>query len=259
MVSRITSYRWFIRLEIVLVIIACGLLVTGIVFAAPPAAPINTNDGIVDPQWSTPIYTSPSNRTDITDTLEIKYAWVMSDGNQLYFRIQTYAPAALISGYGAVAAIDCDQDGLTNTHVDRLITWEISNDALAYRYGDTFETVGLYCTVGFPCPYGERVNSPNNDNVEWRGDYSVIPLDSVAFPAGCRDAIGISIAIANMSSPSIMDNTPLYPWNVPTNVEVKGLKASSRPNLAPLMLGVLLLLIFAAGVTAVVNYKRREG
>jgi hypothetical protein len=249
--------RWFLRVDLILGIIACGLLITGVVMAAPPATPINTSDGIVDPQWNAPIYTSSSNRSDVTDTLEIKNAWVMSDDKQLYFRIQTYAAPALISGYGVVAAIDCNQDGATNTRADRLITWEISNDALAYRYGDTFEAVGLYCVVGFPCPYGERVNNPEDDNVEWRGDYSVIPLDVESFPADCRDNISISLAIANMTSGTTMDYTPLYPWNVPTNVEVKNIKASSRPDFTPSTVWVISFAL-AAVLGAVLIFRWRR-
>lgn len=252
------SSRWVIRPAFPIFMITLALLVTGIVFAAPLVALIDTNDGQVDSDWGTPIYTSAANQEDKTDTIEIKNAWLMSDSEQLYFRIQTYAASALISGYGAVAAIDCNQDGLTNTRDDRLIAWEVSNDALTFRYGDTLESVGQPCIIGFPCEYGERVNVPNNDNVEWRADYSVIdPVQYTTFPADCRDAVNISLAIVNMTSTAIADNTPLYPWNVPTSVDVKEIKAASRPGISMFALGGIAL-VLVGGLSAGLIYRRQR-
>ncbi len=252
------SSRWNICLASIIVLIIFGLMIAGVGFAAPPSTPIKTDDGLIDPQWGAPIYSSTINNLDITDTIEIKNAWLMSDANQLYFRIQTYSPAALLSGYGAVAAIDCDQDGLTNTRADRLIAWEVSNDALTYRYGDTLKSVGQYCIIGFPCPYGERLNDPYHDNVEWRGDYSVIPLDAESFPADCRDAINISLAIVNMTTTTVSSNSPLIAWNVPTNIDMKEIKIVRQTSVTPLALGVTAL-ILAICLGVVVTYRQRRG
>ncbi len=226
---------------------------------------INTNDNLIDGGWGAPIYTSTCS-SGVPDQNEIESVWVQSwqsnGGNdgEIYFRMQTCTGPSFTSGLGGVAILDCDRNQTTNSVYDRIAIYNAAQDFVPLRDG-TFFYMGTQCeneTPGAaPCSIGERITTSNDTN-EWRINYSLLPNSAgSAFPPGCRDAVNVGFAVANLTSGAISDQTPLFGWNVPTAVEVKQIKAYNQTWFNYLGLGALVFFI-VIGSGAVIIYRRKQ-
>jgi hypothetical protein len=219
-----------------------GFLLVGGANAAPVT--INTNDGLVDPNWPTPRYISSSDNPAIPNALEIKTGYLASNPDRIYFRIQTYAAPASPTGYTAVAGIDCNNDNNTNDPYDRLIGYAPTGDYV-------WVADGTGSLIGSPgVQYGERVPaSPNNDNLEWQlyfGAGSGLPIS--VFPDACRGAINVQFAITTFPGGVVQDQTGLYPWNIPTALDMEEFSATSGGSSRNIDLLILVGFLVISGI-----------
>lgn len=198
-------------------LVLCGI--TLLLLAAAPVLAgwitINTNDSSVDPAWPvTPVYSSNCANGSIDNSLEIKNAWMVNDGTDLAFRIETCATATNYSNIRMAAAIDCNKDGdvvdpaSTGPDGDRKAVQIIAQ-------GSTQDQVILYDgknakIVEMPQDYSERIGA----NFEWK-----LALQYV-YPAcrGSVDSVKIALATVQMVGvPNTRDQTPFIEWISPVD------------------------------------------
>lgn len=208
--------------------------------SASPSTGINTNDTIIDPNWGAPLYTKATNDPGIEDKGEIQYAWIQSAPNMFYFRVQTFAAPGVDVDYSATAYLDCDQDGSLDTHpVDRRIMYDPTADAVLLFDEDNFY-MGSACTED--CETGERVAAPDDNNLEWMYDMSILGPEYI--PDTCRDKVNIVFKIVKTNFLIVQSETdPINNWDVPTVVEINNFQVENRTSFP----GALLLIM---GVTA---------
>lgn len=251
-----------LRLGTTLIPIILAFLVVGVV-SATPSPTINTDDGQVDGGWGSPLYTSTTNNPGIDDDLEIKNAWFQNNGQDLNFRIETWAGPAVRNTFIAVGVLDCNSNSTPNGNPDRNILFNTQYDIVTVRSANnSFLAYGNNCGTtnppnNPPCPDCERTSTPDNKNLEWKlVNWPQYPTeDDYAFPADCRDQIQVKFAITN-SSGGIISETPYFGWNIPTVVEMKAVTASNR-TATPLGLGFLGLVVLG-GLGALVVYRRKR-
>jgi hypothetical protein len=199
---------------------------------------INTNDGVVDPDWSAIPFTSDT-VGDGPGAGDIVNVWVSSNTptSELAFRMQVNA--MLSQSYMIYARVDCDGDGLTyNDPDDRTVFYHPQTDAMYEASGD-----GVLLDVVHR-DYGESISL--NTNFEWK-----VVLNDNGFVgwSACASQPYVLFEITNFLG-TVVDDTVARAFDVPTAVTVKQIEA--RPQQHPL--GAFLLLIggvFAgAGVLA---------
>jgi hypothetical protein len=236
--------RW--RLLIALVLMIGFLLSLGSITplaSASPSLGIDTNDTIIDPKWGQPLYTKATNDPGIEDKGEIQYAWIQSAPNMLYFRVQTFSGPAVDVDYSATAYLDCDQDGSLDTHpVDRRIMYDPTADAVLLFDEDNFY-MGSACTED--CETGERVAVPDDNNLEWMYDMSILGPEYISDT--CRDKVNIVFKIVKTNFLIVQSETdPIINWDVPTVIELNRFQADTRAAFPT-------ELIFIMGMTAVIT------
>ncbi len=151
---------------------------------------INTDDGLVDPNWGTADYSDSCAFTS-RQVDEIKNAWVRWDGTAIYFRIETCAgpPLTPKSGTGpltksmrAIAAIDCNNNGNFEEDADRLVVYYDNTgpnpDQVWLITGTKNPVVQLPSTE-----YSEEVPTASPTSIEWQ-----MPIEYI-YPA-CRASTG---------------------------------------------------------------------
>lgn len=182
--------------------------------AAPSASAgwvtIDTDNGAIDAQWGAPIYQGACNNASIADSLEIRNGWVLNDGTDLHFRLETCAQASSYNNIRFGAGIDCNNDGdivdpaNSGPYGDRRAVYWVSADQVWL-----FDGTNSQLTQMPNNSYSERVTV----NFEWRLSLSAL------YPA-CRasaSTIGVALATVEIAGgrPQTRDQTPLYPWNIP--------------------------------------------
>lgn len=194
-------------------------MLSGVILLMLIAAPIvsagwitiNTDDGLVDSQWGTPVYTSTCSNGSLADGLEIRNAWRVNDGTALYFRIETCGTATSYTNIRLGAGIDCNNDGDVVDPIsgggatgDRKAIFWISADQVWLVDGANNQVIQMPDNS-----YSERITT----NFEWR-----LPL-SYLYPAcrGSTSPIGLALATVQISggTPQTKDQTALTPWNIP--------------------------------------------
>ncbi len=136
---------------------------------------IDTNNGVIDSVWNgvPPAYTSNSNDSNIDDRDEIKQAWYAFDGDALYIKFQSWDDNDILwyNGRRAVAALDCNDNGVFIDEEDRRIVFEDS--------GNVQLVTGNYAHLLVENQnWGEQVNG----EAEWQ-----MPL--VELPSNCRGSV----------------------------------------------------------------------
>ncbi|RUA17663.1 MAG: hypothetical protein DSY55_01715 [Clostridia bacterium] len=152
---------------------------------------INTDDGDIDAIWSSiPMtYQDSTNDSGINDKDEIKEVQYTFDGNALYIRFLSWNGGDILSDNNkrAIAALDCNGNGIFNDVDDRLVVY--------YNSGQVAITAGNGAyTVAGDAKWGEQ----DNPEIEWQG-----PLDKL--PPGCRGSshpIGLAFSIIDLSGGS---------------------------------------------------------
>lgn len=188
---------------------------------------INTTDGLLDPNWGTPLFTATSPITD--DDLDIKNAWMHNNGEYIYFRIETWKEPAVPSGFDAVALLDCNSNGVYTDNDDRKIVYRPNTPEFIYiLYGDQVQGETPYwvqCTSNSTCTWGERVGT--TANIEWKVQYT----QDTDWPAECLNDIKIGWATANETNWSTYMITPFFGYDIPTAIKLENLEARSGDRL----------------------------
>lgn len=184
-------------------------------------ATINTDDGLVDPNWDAPDYTDPCTFTS-RQVDEIKNAWVRWDGTAIYFRIETCAgpPLTPKSGSGlltksmrAVAAIDCNNNGNFQEEADRLVVYYDNTgpnpDQVWLLTGTKDPVVQLPTTA-----YSEEVPSSSPTSIEWQ-----MPVQYI-YPACRASTAALQVGLATVeiyqgSSTTIDQTSSTITWHNP--------------------------------------------
>ncbi len=172
---------------------------------------INTNNGSVDSQWGTPLYTSTCSNGSLADGLEIRNAWLVNDGTALYFRIETCGTAALYNNIRMGAGIDCNNDGDVADPIsgggatgDRKVVFWITPDQVWLVDSSNAQLIQMPDNS-----YSERIST----DFEWQ-----LPL-SYLYPAcrGSTSTVGLTLATVQIigGAARTQDQTALVPWNIP--------------------------------------------
>lgn len=258
MLSRSISMQKTTRFTLAIVI--CLFILSGTVMAVLAAKfTINTNNGAVDATWPAAIYTSNSTcAKPLNSRDEIQYGWAGNDDNYYYFRIQTCAsPALSADSRRFVGGIDCNNDGDVDDpdinpgagqYGDRLVVWQPSgsNDAVWLTDGARTLVAGQSPTDG------ERINA----NIELRVPFADLP----PVCRGQSNVVGLVVATVDTSvSPAVViDSSPIYPWNVPTVIELNEFQAQQNMKLTWFgAAGLVALVLVGTGGWAFL--RRRKG
>lgn len=190
---------------------------------------INTNDGQVDSQWGTALWTDTDDDPNINNTVEINRAWYVVDGTSITFRIETRAaPALPAAQYQAIAGFDCNGNGYFQDAADRLVS---------YFWGQDGDNVAVYTGTGvgeggMGGEAGERVTLAGKGNVEWKVDLDLLPPD-------CRGSVApvdVGVSTYDDSTDQVLDQVFLGPLSHPIDYgdlinTVSGLNCYEYPTL----------------------------
>ena len=168
-----------------------------------------------------------------------------NDG-KLYFLMKTNgSPAVNDSNHGAAVYIDCDRDGVTDEQDDRIITYIPHYSPFGIGAGSERTTLcegnEAQCSALGP-DAGQQVGS----YIEW----SVTISD---LPANCQNDVDIKFTTVLTkfgSKATLLDETSLQGWNIPTPVTLKQMQGQTSALGQTLKLaaaglaGLLLILIW---------------
>jgi hypothetical protein len=212
---------------------------------------INTNDGLVDPNWGAPMFSASSPITN--DDLDIKQAWMRNNDSNLFFHIETWVAPAVPAGFAAVAVLDCNSNGSDTDSVDRKIVYNPNTQEYLEIYDGSNIWMGTICNSDANCDEGERVSS-SNGHLEWKYPYSTDPN----FPTDCKNDIKIAWATVNAANKVAYMVTPYFGYDVPTTIELEKLQAVSGSQLSKPLLALLgISLVF--GVSGIILMLRNKG
>jgi hypothetical protein len=169
------------------------------------------NQGI--PVFQTDATGDTTNNGNVRDDITETRVATGNDG-KLYFLMQTNgSPAVNDLNHSAAAYIDCDRDGVTGEQGDRLVTYIPHYSPLGIGSGT--ERITLCEGNEAQCAaLGPDAGQQVGDHIEW----GVTITD---LPAGCQNNVDIKFysAIAVFGSQStVLDETSLKGWNIPTPV-----------------------------------------
>jgi hypothetical protein len=212
---------------------------------------IDTNDGILDPDWAnttpSPYLTDPDDVGN--DNMDILSAYLGTNGpagtDYLYFRVDVVS--APITGNAANnrvnALIDCNNNGVINDPTDLFVSYLPTIDAIEIR-----QTSNNLPLITYPNTQdGER--PANGNSAEWR----VLKSDLTTW--GCTNvgtgAIRVQFVTSSGAAP--VDTTALGDtWNSPTAVQLQDLQAVYSSETAAFLLPFAGLLTITAYL-----YRRR--
>lgn len=176
---------------------------------------ISTTDAQVDPNWPAPLYTTDCTNANIVDHMEIRNAWIVNNGTNIAFRIETCNTTTSYQNIRMVAGLDCNHDGdfvdadpNGDRRIVQIIPYSSIQDEVEVYDGGTYLIYEL-------ADHSERIGA----NFEWQ-----LPL-SYLEPA-CRGSfdrddpvqwLGVGLATVQMGfpSPTIVDQTPYQQWYIP--------------------------------------------
>ena len=171
---------------------------------------IDTDDDDIDPNWGTPVYTDATNDSGVEDQDEIRYAWYAYDGDNIYFRMESWASGNILSSSGykrAIGALDCNRDGDFEDAEDRAIVVKSdSNPDNVFIYDGTMTQLG-------GTDDDAHVDKDGN-NLEWRIDLNLIPPEC----RGSDQPTPLTLSIINATSETTYDvisHTDLYTYSNP--------------------------------------------
>ena len=171
---------------------------------------IDTDDDSIDPNWGTPVYTASSNDPNINDQDEIHYAWYAYDGDNIYFRMESWAGGNILANTAnqrGVGALDCNRDGDFDDTEDR---------AIVVTNASTVDNVGIY--DGTMDQVGGTDDDAHTDkdgnNIEWRIDLNLLPPEC----RGSDQATPLTMSIINATSETtydVLSHTDVYQYANP--------------------------------------------
>lgn len=238
------------------------LLASFLVVLATTTTEIDLNDGTID-DWQTagiPIFLEDPEGDAAAPEYDLINGSVATSVNSsgnftfLNFMVQTAGGVLSIpSGqHVVVASLDCDNDGIDRESNDYLIVFLPTSDP-ANIEGTTIRTDGVgNIGVTLDPDTGQRIG----DRTEWGIDNTVL-----GFPNDCAHEIGIRFMTAHVAPTgsggftyTILDQTDLRRYNVPTVVELQEFSAAPGLMSGPLPIG-LAVAVFA-GILLFANRLR---
>jgi hypothetical protein len=233
---------------------------------------IDTNNNSAAEWSSVPVFqTDPNNdvatscdaadgRDEIIQTKVASGPASVSFPTHIYFQITTLAADALsVSGHIASVYIDCDRDGVAEVS-DRNAIYKAPVDDVTLCEGQEPNPVNcLLYGIDGP-PKGERPGDALS-TVEYG-----IPIADL--PAACQEQVDIKFRTVKLytSGPQqglfecLFDETPFRGWDIPTDVTLASMNASSgggQSYLIYLSVAALLLAVAAGGIGLYI-YKRQS-
>ena len=216
---------------------------------------IDTNNGVVDANWSN-VPVLQTDGDDIgNDNYDINQVWVAneSDNSAFYFRASLIGSGQLPNDYSSFEArLDCDQNGNYLDSVDVIVYYAINGavEELVECQGDEYDQ----CDYN-PEPnnsdtntalFGEEIAGPPY-NYEWRA----YPSDGTTDWSQCFGQINVQFASLNNGF-VVQDSTVMRAYNVPTAIQLSGLTAANRGNQSLFAVGALGLFL---GMIAILGIK----
>ncbi len=196
-------------------------------------------------------------REEITLTKVASGPASVSFPTHLYFQITTLTADTLsVSGHIASVYIDCDRDGVAEVS-DRNAIYKAPVDDVTLCEGQEPNPVNcLLYGIDGP-PKGERPGDALN-TVEYG-----IPIADL--PAACQEQVDIKFRTVKLNTTTglfecTFDETPFQGWDIPTDVTLASMNASSgggQSYLIVLSVAALLLAVAAGGIGLYI-YKRQS-
>lgn len=227
------------------------LLTLGVALLLPVAvwavfASINTDDGIIDPDWAgvTVFQTSP-NDGGIDDAYDLKEAKVTreSDNSFWYFQVILYGQLPMDNLTSVEARISCDGDAAFNSAEDKIVLYyhadPTTNDNSIECQADDYPLCSTHGeTQG--ADFGEEIAVGDGTySYEWKADIS----DTGGIDwSTCNGQETIQFTVADENG-STYDTTATRDFNVPTVVRFHHLRAA--PAFAAGLLALLGLSVAA--------------
>ena len=196
---------------------------------------IDTNNGLVDANWSNVAVLRTDGDDFANDNYDINQVWVANaaDNSGFYFRASLVGAGELPNDYSSLEArLDCNQNGSYNDAVDVTVYYAV--------LGVTEETVECQ---GDEYPLCEAVVEPNNSdtnpvsfgeeiagppyNYEWRAD----PLNGTTDWSQCFGQINVQFNSLD-GNLVVQESTVMRGYNAPTAIRLAGVMANGGdPNL----------------------------
>ncbi len=200
-----------------LAILGTVLLLLAALPAAADWVTISTTDGSIADWPAQPLYTTDCSDTNVVDHMEIRNAWIVNNGTDIAFRIETCTTTTSYQNIRMVAGLDCNHDNDFNDggldgdrKIVQIIPYaQIQDQVLVYD--------GANADTGAQVPpgYSERVGA----NFEWRLPLSFLqPACRGSFDRGDpANWLGVGLATVQLSFglPTIVNQTPPYQWYIP--------------------------------------------
>jgi hypothetical protein len=258
-------------IKLLTIILACvaGLAMSfSLVYAL--MVTINTNDGIVDPNWASGnhVVSDPQNDwvdTPGTPTEDIKNAWIANDANYLTFRIDTYGSPATGAGTQIVAILDCSvpPNGNYSDTVDRKIVYrpnQTTAPSPCLNEGDPPNPDGCAFIVnGQNSDLGalavgryERINN----TMEWQVHKTNAPLGDCETLNPLPIAFSLTSTTASGGTYPQYDNTDWVNWSIPTSVDVIEFQAKNKFPLSNNWIIAIAMMGLVSGIGAFLLHKK---
>ncbi|RMH01310.1 MAG: hypothetical protein D6706_02025 [Chloroflexi bacterium] len=234
------------------------VIVLGVMFAGGVTAvhaiylTIDTNDGMVDTNWTNaapdPYMTDGAGDTTATispEVIDLLTAWVATDGsastNYLYFRVDVTDASNPPVVHRVGAVFDCDNDGVVDPFNDLMVTYRPQADEVQARMG--INNTPYYTG---PATDGESVGN----TYEWRVPKSVVSTNCAPVLSGA-----IRFQFIGMQSAGVHDEMSIgESWNSPTAVQLQSVSGTGSGISV-----VWLMVVFGlGGMTTAVIWRRRH-
>ena len=222
-------------------------------------ASINTDDGVIDPQWANvSVFLTSPNDGGVPDSQDIKQAKVTreSDNSYWYFQVILYGQLPQDNATSIEARVSCDGNATFTGAEDKYVLYyhadPSTNDNVIECEGNDYPT----CSNGEMLKgsdFGEEVAVGDGTYAyEWKTD--------IANPGGiswatCNGQETLQFAVAGTDG-TTYDSTGTRQFDVPTAVQTRQLAA--RSSAANAMPGVAIVLGAVAGLGLTLGLWRRK-
>lgn len=265
------KYRKASRKYVGLVVAVIAALFLMVSVAHATLYVISTTDSSISDWASVPLFQSDpvGDHTSDADDEDIVNGWVAAEdgsgdgtGDTINFLLEVNGSPALTQKSGqlpvgtyrvAVASLDCDNNGVHQEPVDRLVIYNPTTDVVEIRSGDQSVQFGPTGNA----QYGQRVG----EYVEWGVPVLLFGGGQFDEPEGhCSGTIGVRFATVTGFGQTI-DQTISGPFDgidVPTAVSVSSFTAAQNSVTSVALVAIIGLLIIGSLSTAILLRRRQQ-
>lgn len=257
-----------IQFGLVLVVLSALLFTaTGVVYAI--LYDISTTDGSVSDWDGIPVFQDDDTGDVENPSEDIDQTWVASGptsastAETVYFRMKTVS--ALTDNRGAVAALDCNNNGVYDDPEDRLIVY--------IPYCNNGAQVSERATIVWGDQYMFGMLGPDSgqiigNEVEWSVPVSDLPPDENHPDVDCRNEVNIRFYTSDNTVNCVFPYTglattidetpggPYYGLNIPTMIKLQEMHASTGWNYGTAVAFVISIL-GGMGLLALALWRQR--